>query len=146
MSDNNIFFTIFERTITTTMQGDREECAGWDAGDELAGEYTTLGDAMEKAREWALQDTIETHETRYGIGSMTRPVYEVSAWTEDEDGNFFTCNSHGEPSDHPAYVLDVLNLHPEYIEAWNKAKADYWKFLDYEADGYGCFTHYLEEE
>lgn len=145
MSDNNIFFTIYERTITTAMQGDREESTGWDAGDELDGEYFTLGDAMEKAREWALRDKIETHETRYGIGSMTRPVYEVNAWTKDEDGEFFVCDSHGEPSDHPAYILDVLDLHPEYKAAWDRAKADYWGFLDYDGDSFGCFTDYLKE-
>lgn len=145
MNNNEIVFTISEYTITIRMEGDREESHGWDSSDLLADEFTTLGDAMEKARQWALEDAIETHATRYGIGSLTRPVYEINAWTADEDGDMFTCNSKGEPSDSPAYVLDVLDLHPEVKDAWNRAKEDYWKFLDYEANGFGCFTDYIKE-
>ena len=26
---NDVVYTIYEHTITTTMQGDHEECAGW---------------------------------------------------------------------------------------------------------------------
>ena len=143
MNEKTIKFTIFERTITTTMQGDREESVGWDAGDELAGELTSLDEAIERAQKWALEDDVETHSTRYGIGIMSRPVYEIFAWTKDENDDFFTCDMNGEPSLLSVYILDVLDLHPEYKEAWNMAKKDYLLFLDYSGDGYGYFIDYL---
>lgn len=84
------------------------------------------------------------------LGIVPEPENEydpdaIALYKGDEDGDMFTCNSKGEPSDSPAYVLDVLDLHPEVKDAWNRAKEDYWKFLDYEANGFGCFTDYIKE-
>lgn len=54
---------------------------------------------------------------------------------EDEDGNH---------CDEPLYTLDVLDLHPECQNAWDKAKASYYSFLDYDEDSYGTVTDYAE--
>lgn len=141
---NDVVYTIYEHTITTTMQGDREECAGWDAGDELSPKLTSLDDAIAQARAYAEKDSVEVDKTRYGIGSMTRPVYTICGWTEDESGDYVTCDEDGTPCDKPLYTLDVLDLHPECKSAWDKAKASYYSFLDYDEDSYGSVTDYAE--
>lgn len=75
---------------------------------------------------------------------MTRPVYTICGWTEDGDGGFFTCDEDGTPCDEPLYTLDVLDLHPECQNAWDKAKASYYSFLDYDEDSFGSVTDYTE--
>ena len=55
----------------------------------------------------------------------------------DEDGNH---------CDEPLYTLDVLDLHPEHKAAWEKAKASYYSFLDYDEDSFGSVTDYTETE
>lgn len=57
------------------------------------------------------------------------------AKTVDEDGT---------PCDEPLYTFDVLDLHPECQNAWDKAKASYYSFLDYDEDSYGTVTDYAE--
>lgn len=145
-TSNGVVYTIYEQEITTTLQGDREECAGWDAGDELAPELTTLEDAIAQAREYAGKDNVEICKTRYGIGSIVRPVYTVFGWAEDEAGSFFTCDENGTPCDEALYALDVLDLHPDYREAWDKAKRDFYKFLDYEGETFGQVADYIGGE
>lgn len=131
MSDST--FTLYKREITTIMEGDREEDHGWDRDPMELGDFATLREAEAKAREYAAKDSVETHPTRYGIGSMTRPVYEIETWNDDESET--------------VYQLDVMELHPEYRKAWDKAKADYYKWLDYEDcdEGYGTLADYLED-
>lgn len=129
-------FTAYEHEITRAMQGDREEETGWEADPIELGDFDTLEEAKAMVEKYAKADKVETHRTRYGIGSITRPVYEVCKWAESE-----------EDEDEVVYKLDVLDLHREYADAWEKAKKAFWKFLDYEdnGDGYGDFTDYLEE-
>lgn len=38
----------------------------------------------------------------------------------------------------------MLDLHPEHKSAWDKAKASYYSFLDYDEDSYGTVTDYAE--
>ena len=142
---SDVVYTIYEQTITTTMQGDREECAGWDAGDELSPELTTLDDAIAQARDYAEKDSVEVIKTRYGIGSMVRPVYTICGWAEDEAGSFFTCDEDGTPCDEALYAIDVLDLHPEVKAAWDKAKYRFYKYLDYEEDSFGDVSTILAE-
>lgn len=40
---------------------------------------------------------------------MTRPVYTICGWTEDESGDYVTCDEDGNPCDEPLYTLDVLD-------------------------------------
>lgn len=63
---------------------------------------------------------------------------------EDESGDYVTCDEDGNPCDEPLYTLDVLDLHPEHKSAWDKAKASYYSFLDYDEDSYGTVTDYAE--
>lgn len=67
------------------------------------------------------------------------------------DGRFYRIVSHvvaldedGTPCDEPLYTLDVLDLHPEHKSAWDKAKASYYSFLDYDEDSFGTVTDYAE--
>lgn len=146
-ANKEICFTIIERKIVTTMEGDREESHGWEAGDELNVSATNFDDVVSTVRKWAAEDSVEVCRTRHGIGSMTRPVYEAYAWCEDESGEFVACDEYGDKSDDGLiYMLDVLDLHPEYREAWDKAKHDYYKFLDYEGETFGQVADYIEGE
>lgn len=145
-ASKEICFTVIEREIVTTMEGDREKSHGWDAGDELNVSAIDYDGVVSTVRKWATEDNVEVCRTHNGIGSITRPVYEVHAWCEDEDGGFTTCDLDGNESDDSVFTLDVLDLHPEYREAWNKAKHDYYKFLDYEGETFGQVADYIEGE
>lgn len=143
-ANKELCFTVFEREITTCLEGDREESHGWDAGDELNVNATDFKGVVSTVRKWAAEDSVEVCRTRNGIGSITRPVYEVNAWCEDGEGGFTTCDLDGNESDNSVFVLDVLDLHPEYREAWDKAKRDYCKFLDYAGETFGQVVDYIE--
>ena len=145
MSDNKeLRFAVYEREIVTTMEGGREESHGWDAGDELNVNATDFKGVVSTVRKWAAEDSVEVCRTRNGIGSITRPVYEVNAWYEDGEGGFTPCDLDGNESDNSVFVLDVLDLHPGYREAWDKAKRDYCKFLDYAGETFGQVADYIE--
>ena len=145
MSDNKeLRFAVYEREIVTTMEGGREESHGWDAGDELDVSAADFEGVVSTVRKWAAEDSVEVCRTRNGIGSITRPIYEVCAWCEDGEGGFTTCDLDGNESDNSVFVLDVLDLHPEYREAWDKAKRDYCKFLDYAGETFGQVVDYIE--
>lgn len=145
-ANKELCFTVFEREITTCMEGDREESHGWDCGDELNVSDTDFEGVVSTVRKWAAEDSVEVCRTRHGIGSMTRSVYDVCAWCEDGKGGFMTCDLDGNRSDDSVFVLDVLDLHPEYREAWDKAKSDYYKFLDYDGETFGQVADYIEGE
>lgn len=142
----NITFTVTEREITRNMEGDREEEHGWDRDPDEVGEFSTLAEAKAKVAEWAKTDKVEVASAgRYGIGSITRPVYEIEAWYEDENGETVYCDENGEPADDTAEIVDVLDLHPDIEQAWDKAKREYYGFLDYERDDFGSVKSALEE-
>lgn len=145
MSDNKeLRFAVYEREIVTTMEGGREESHGWDAGDELDVSAADFEGVVSTVRKWAAEDGVEVCRTRNGIGSITRSIYEVNAWCEDGEGGFTTCDLDGNESDNSVFVLDVLDLHPGYREAWDKAKRDCYKFLDYAGETFGQVADYIE--
>lgn len=147
MSDNKeLCFTVYKREIVTTMEGDREESHGWDAGDELNVSAADFDGVVSTVRKWAAEDNVDVCRARNGIGSIARPIYEVCAWCKDGEDGFTTCDLDGNESDDSVFVLDVLDLHPEYREAWDKAKRDYYKFLDYEGETFGQVADYIEGE
>ena len=76
---------------------------------------------------------------------MTRPVYTICGWAEDEAGNFFTCDEDGTPCDEALYMLDVLDLHPKVKVAWDKAKNCYYRYLDYDEDSFDDVATILAE-
>ncbi|WP_432316516.1 hypothetical protein [Collinsella aerofaciens] len=146
-TEKELCFTVFEREITLCMEGDREESKGWDVCDELnVNADSDFDGVVSTVRKWAANDSVEVCRTRYGIGSITRPVYDVCAWCKDGDGGFMTCDLDGNASSDSVFKLDVLDLHPEYLEAWNKAKGEYYTFLDYESDTFPQVADYLEDK
>lgn len=130
-------YTVFEHEITTYLSGDREETAGWDVSDELDVYGLDLVEILERVAHWMERDVIAVNWTRHGIGSITRPVYEVAEWIEDDDGEWHVS---GEP-----LVFDLLDMRDGYRAAWERAKLSYCAFLDYEADSYADVLDELTE-
>ena len=131
-ANKELCFTVIEREITTRMDRHRKESHVWDCGDEFGLSAVDYNDMVSTIRKWAAKDSVEVYPTRNGVYFITRPVYEVYAWCEDESGEFVKCDEYGDESNgDPVYMFDVLDLHPEYCEAWDKTKRNYRNALDF---------------
>lgn len=108
-----------------------------------------MAEAIAWATAQASSDKLEiVTGTRYGNGTVTRNVYEVCAYTEDEDGETVPCSYDGEPwEDNDNEAVDVLDLHPEVRKAWERANRSFCSWLDYEdcGEGFVGFREALED-
>ena len=136
---SNITFTVEWREYTLhSVDGSERDETRQDEPD-LGPDFTTLADAIAWANEQAGRDKLEiVTDTRYGNGTISRNVYEVYAFTEDEDGETFPCSYDGEPwENNDNEIVDVLDLHPEVRKAWARANGSFCSWLDYEDGGEG---------
>lgn len=109
-------------------------------------DYDTMAEALEALHEIAEGEKPEVSATRYGIGAITRTVYEVTGyrWDTDDEGDYREPGRYLDADGNeqeigwrsPAYVLDVLDSCPELRERWRRCMRSYCEFLDYEADDY----------
>lgn len=117
----------------------RDENGNYEWGESPA--FATLAEARAWMREQAAAAKVEVvSDTRYGNGTLTRPVYELWAYAYDEDeGEWVPCSYEGEPwKDIDNERLDVLkDLHPEMLRAWERANRSFCSWLDYADDGMG---------
>ena len=136
---NNAVFAVMWREFTLyDADGTRyDEAKRNDSS--LGPDFTTLADAIAWANEQAGRDKLEiVTDTRYGNGTISRNVYEVYAFTEDEDGETVPCSYAGEPwENNDNEIIDVLDLHPEVRKAWARANGSFCSWLDYEDGGEG---------
>lgn len=131
-ANKELCFTVIEREITTRMDGHSKESHIWDCGDEFSLIAIDFNDMVSTIRKWAAKDGVEVYLTRNGVNFITRPVYEVYAWCENENGEFVRCDEYGDESDDGlVYMFDVLDLHPEYRVAWDETKRNYRNILDF---------------
>ena len=146
---NNAVFTVMWREFTLyDADGTRyDEAKRNDSS--LGPDFTTLADAVAWANEQAGRDKLEiVTDTRYGNGTISRNVYEVYAYTEDEDGETVPCSYAGEPWETGNIEgVDVLDLHPEVRKAWERANGSFCTWLDYEdgGEGFAGFREALED-
>ena len=116
---------------------------------DLGPDFKSLAEALAWANEQAGRDKLEiVTDTRYGNGTISRNVYEVYAFTEDEDGETVPCSYDGEPWETSnTESVDVLDLHPEVRKAWERANGSFCTWLDYEDDdeGFEGFREALED-
>ena len=95
---------------------------GWDVGT-----YATLDDAREAAAETLRGSGYRITRTRHGLDTV---IYEVCEVYDDEAEE----------------VVDVVSSLPDEVRAaMERHQRDYWSFLDYEAESYGCLVDYLEQ-
>ena len=126
--------------------GRNEDWPVWDEATPLFGDFNNLDDAIRAAETEAEKDVIEIKtDTRHGNGIITRNVYSVYAFEEDEYGELVYCED-GYGNIKIYAFIDVLDLHPEIEKAWEKARYSYCDFLDYKDDSYWGFDEALEEE
>lgn len=100
-------------------------------------DFATLEEAVARMKEKAKKDKIAVVTGgRYGIGTITRNVYEVVASMPDEYGELIVCSYDGKPyeEEESPERLDVLDLHPEMRSAWQKALDSHYAWLDYRDD------------
>lgn len=115
----------------------------------VSGDFDTFADAFEWAQKEAVKDQVEVvTNTRYGNGTITRNIYEVCARAENPDSGMVEACSYDAEFDEylGTEAVDVLDLHPEVLQAWKRANRSYCDWLDYEDDFYICFADALEKE
>ena len=145
----NITFTVEWREYTLhSVDGTQRDETRQDEP-SLGPDFRSLAEAVAWANEQAASDKLEViTATRYGNGTVSRNVYEVYAFTEDEDGETVPCSYDGEPwGTGNIEGVDVLDLHPEVRKAWARANGSFCSWLDYEDDdeGFGGFREALED-
>ena len=146
---SNITFTVEWREYTLhSVDGSERDETRQDEPD-LGPDFKSLAEALAWANEQAGRDKLEiVTDTRYGNGTISRNVYEVYAFTEDEDGETVPCSYAGEPwENNDNEIIDVLDLHPEVRKAWARANGSFCSWLDYEDGGEGFvgFREALED-
>ena len=115
------------------------------------GEYDSLEEAQEWVNRQARKDKLEIHtNTRYGNGTISRPIYDISSTVYLPTYDKFVPYSpeHGESWNDVCAVIDPLDLHPAVKRAWGRANREYCAWLDY-ADkgmGYSSLGLALEQE
>lgn len=147
-------YEIYAQDMCLSMNGDRLEDA--EVGNEygVGGGYATFGEAEAAMLEFAKADELEIHSTRYGIGSISRSVYWIYGWREDEDcdpdvyDKTIWLDADGNDLDEYASCAyhDVLDDHPAMREKFNQCKQSYYDFLDYKEDWYDTITDEENEE
>ena len=136
---SNITFTVGWREYTLhSVDGSERDETRQDEPD-FGPDFESLAEALAWANEQAASDKLEViTATRYGNGTVSRNVYEVCAYTEDEDGETIPCSYNGEPREtNNIEHVDVLDLHPEVRKAWERANRSFCSWLDYEDGGEG---------
>lgn len=133
-------YMITARQYTRQMQGDRDEDSAAPCDDD----YIADADSVEEARRIIANlgddyHDVEVRRTRYGIGSVTRWVFEVARLVPDDDGD-------GWEDAAPVEVVDVLDERPDIRRAWESCKHDFYAFLDYKAEGYDQVADALADE
>ena len=141
MSDNtSISYTVdINESILSSIDGTVCDNLRWDVP-SCGPDFSTLAEAIAWATAQASSDKLEiVTDTRYGNGTVSRNVYEIYAFTEDEDGELWEDNDNE--------VVDVLDLHPEVRKAWERANRSFCSWLDYEdcGEGYVGFREALED-
>ena len=132
-------YMITARQYTLQMQGGREEDSAASCDDD----YIADAPSVEEARRIIAElgdgyHDVEVKRTRYGIGSVTRWVFDVSRLVPDEDGD-------GWDGAEPVDCVDVLDERPDVRRAWESCKRDFYGFLDYQGDGYDQVADVLAE-
>ena len=138
MSANISFAVTINESTLSSIDGTVCDNLRWDDPD-LGPDFESLAEALAWANEQAASDKLEViTATRYGNGIVSRNVYEVYAYTEDEDGETVPCSYDGEPwENNDNEVVDVLDLHLEVRKAWERANRSFCSWLDYEDGGEG---------
>ena len=149
MKSTNISFVVnINESILSSIDGTVCDSLRWDEP-SCGPDFPTLAEAIAWATEQASSDKLEiVTDTRYGNGTISRNVYEVYAFTEDEDGETVPCSYDGELwEDNNNEVVDVLDLHLEVRKAWERANRSFCSWLDYEDGGEGFvgFREALED-
>lgn len=132
-------YMISARQYILQMQGDREEDSAAPCDDD----HITDARSIEEARRIIAElgdgyHDVEVKRTRYGIGSVTRWVFDISRLVPDEDGD-------GWDEAEPVDCVDVLDERPDVRLAWESCKRDFYDFLDYQGDGYDQIADVLAE-
>lgn len=132
-------YMVTARQYTLQMQGDRAEDSAAPCDDDYIADAPSIEEARRIIAE--LGDgyhDVKVRRTRYGIGSVTRWVFDVSRLVPDEDGD-------GWGDTEPVDCVDVLDERPDVRRAWESCKRDFYSFLDYEGDGYDQVADVLAE-
>lgn len=140
------------------MNGDRDECREEDEP-ALFEDYETLAAALNEARAYVSCEgahnridecdgkPFEVTVARSGIGSFEERVAEVvrvglAADPDDpeDEGEWDPCDARGtfwDEDGYGEYVIECLRGGPGQVrEAWDRAKREYWDYLDYKSGWY----------
>lgn len=134
MAENT--FMVYGDQCHMEMAGDRlEERRAHEMSSDgcawLDGPFRTLEDAMAAGQKWLADEEPCAAHDNGNIGYVTWSEFTV--FEETPDGG-------------DAWSVDGgSNLDPGVRAAFDRAKAGYYAYLDYESDSYGTVTDYVEE-
>ena len=142
-----IEYHAFMQEYTRYMAGDREEVTATGGEGTEVGWFKDRSQAETEALRWLADETAKANKAASGIGSITYSEVEVERFAYDDDyGDWLPCSPDGAALDNFAdsCVLRKDNLTPALEKAWSEAKASYYAFLDYEAEGFYTVSERLE--
>lgn len=149
MSKRN--YTVFDRTMTLCMQGDRVEDAGAACAPNEYGTFDNIEAAIAEAREVASDpESVKLIDQRKGIGAVEHRLVWVDAFIYDDDyDEWVPCDEDGSTEGpcgaEPVYCHDCLDDRPDIKAAWDKAVRSKWDYMDYESDEFCTVRSFLED-
>lgn len=114
------------------------------------GTYDSLDAAIRSVNQLNAGDyhQIEVHDTRYGVGSISRNVFTIERISLDDDGDWQLCDEDGNTDlafyPEPAKVIDVLDWYPTVRETFERCVYGYCKWLDYEGEDYTTISSAMQ--
>lgn len=114
------------------------------------GTYDSLDAAIRSVNQLSTDDyhQLEVHDTRHGVGSITRNVFSIYRIAIDEDGDWQLCDEDGNTDlasyPEPAKVIDVLDWYPTVRETFERCVYGYCKWLDYEGEDYTTISSAMQ--
>lgn len=113
-------------------------------------DYESAEEAIAAARDFIREHENAVNDQKHGIGSVTYWVAEVERCIEDEDFGWLPCDANGVTEDkdgmipNDATVMYISTLDGSREEqAFQKAKHNYYDFLDYKEDRYTTVYGYM---
>ncbi len=150
---NKIEFTVYSKTMTLCMQGDRVEDFGDACDPNEYGTFESMADAIAEAKEIAADpESVRLFDQGgKGIGAVEHRLVYVDAFLYDEDNDEWIPSDAKGNTDDPCgpesvYYHDCIDDRPDIKAAWDKAVHAKWAYLDYKDDEYYTVRAFLEED
>lgn len=151
--DKEIHYFVTGYEMLLYLEGDREEREIVDYFEfpDYGSAYGSAEEAINAARDFIGEHKNAVNDQKHGIGSVTYWVAVVERCIEDEDFGWFPCDADGVTEDRQGMTPDGAAV--EYIstldgsreeQAFQRAKHDYYSFLDYKEDRYTTVYGYMD--